>query len=127
MRFSMPEVHPYSKGCWQDSTSRDTSTRQGCIYEEEARSDAIHDSPGAWPNVRSPKTLFCPFYVKFHTRAFLQALKVHLLKTTAVKENLLPIRRTNETKAPVPNDTFDRTLHRHLDYLSDLPARQVNI
>ena len=32
----MREVHPYSKGCWQDSTSDDTSARQGWIKGEDS-------------------------------------------------------------------------------------------
>jgi hypothetical protein len=51
----------------------------------------------------------------------MQAFKGYLLKTSLVKEDLLPIRRANETKAPVPNDTFDSSLHRHLDYVRELP------
>jgi hypothetical protein len=69
------------------------------------------------PDVRSPWALFTPFHLKFHSVAFLQTIKVHLLKTTAVKENLLPIGGANETKAPIPNDTLDFALHRHLDYV----------
>jgi len=69
------------------------------------------------PNVRSPWALFTPFQLKFHSLAFPQTIKVHLLKTIAVKENLLPIRGANETKAPIPNDTFDFALHGHLDYV----------
>jgi len=56
-------------------------------------------------------------HLKFHSVAFLQTIKVHLLKTTAVKENLLPIRGANETKTPIPDDTFDCALHRNLDYV----------
>jgi hypothetical protein len=51
----------------------------------------------------------------------LQALKGYLLKTIAVKEYLFPIRGANETIAPIPNDTFDCPLHKHLDYVRDLP------
>jgi hypothetical protein len=69
------------------------------------------------PDVRSPWALFTPFQLKFHSLAFLQTIKVHLLKTTAVKENLLPIRGVNETETPIPNDTFDFALHGHLDYV----------
>jgi hypothetical protein len=68
------------------------------------------NSPSALPNVRSPWALFTLLYLKFHGRAFLQTIKVHLLKTIAVKENLLPIRGANETKAPITNDTFDCSL-----------------
>jgi hypothetical protein len=85
------------------------------------------NSPSARPNVYSPWALFSLFYLKFHRLASLQTIKVHLLKTTAVKENLLPIRYENETKAPIPDDMFDRTPHKHLDYVSDLPDRSVNI
>jgi hypothetical protein len=69
------------------------------------------------PNVRSPWALFTPFQLKVHSLAFLQTIKVHLLKTIAVKENLLPIRGANEPKAPIPNDSFDCALHRRLDYV----------
>jgi len=75
----------------------------------------FENSPSALPNVRSPLALITLLYLKFHTRAFLQALKGYLLKTIAVKENLLPIRGANETKAPISNDTFDRTPNKHLD------------
>jgi len=57
------------------------------------------------------------FHLKFHSLAFLQTIKVHLMKALAVKENLLPIRGVNETKTPIPNDTLDCALHRHLDYV----------
>ena len=80
----------------------------------------IENSPSALPNVRSPWALFTLFYLKFHSRAFLQAIKVYLLKTITVKEHLLPIRGADETKAPISNDTFHCSLHRHLDYRSDL-------
>jgi hypothetical protein len=49
------------------------------------------NSPSARPNVRSPWALFTLLYLKFHGQAFLQTIKVHLLKTVAVKENLSPI------------------------------------
>jgi hypothetical protein len=49
------------------------------------------NSPSARPNVRSPWALFTLLYLKFHSHAFLQTIKVHLLKTIAVKENLMPI------------------------------------
>jgi len=49
------------------------------------------NSPSTLPNVRSPWALFTLLNLKFHSRAFLQTIKVHLLKTIAVKENLLPI------------------------------------
>jgi len=75
----------------------------------------FENSPSARPNVYSPWALFSLFNLKFHSLASLQTIKVHLLKTTAVKEHLFPIRCENETKALVPNDFFDRTLHRHLD------------
>jgi len=58
----------------------------------------------------------------------MQAFKGYLLKTSSVKEYLLPIRSANESKAPVPSDTFDSSVHRHLDYvrdLSDSPSTQV--
>jgi hypothetical protein len=75
------------------------------------------NSPSALPNVRGPWAFFTLLYLKFHSRTFLQTLKVYLLKTVAVKENLLSIRGANETKAPIPNDTFDCSLHGHLDYV----------
>ena len=34
----------YSKGCWQDSTSADTSVRQGWIYGEGSRPDTQDES-----------------------------------------------------------------------------------
>jgi hypothetical protein len=77
----------YSEGRWQDNTSPDTSARQARTYSGEA---SLDHRTGSY--IRSPWTFFSPFYLKFHIRAFLQALKGYLLKTTAVKENLLPIR-----------------------------------
>ena len=112
----------HSKAFWQESTSGDTSTRHGWIYSGEASSDHRTES-----YVGSPWALCTLLYLKFHGRAFFQTLKDHSLKTIAVEEDFLPIRCENETKAPIPNHMFDRTLHRHLDYVKTLPDGSVNI
>jgi hypothetical protein len=78
------------EGFWAGKYVRSHFCQAGiCCWD--ASSDSIGESPSAWSNVRSPWALFTLFYLKFHTRAFLQTFKVHLLKTIAVKEDLLPI------------------------------------
>jgi hypothetical protein len=57
----------------------------------------------------------------------MQVLEGYLLETSPVEEYLLPIRTANETKGPIPNETFDCSLHRHLGYVSDFPDMPVHI
>ncbi len=67
------------------------------------------------PDAGSPWSLLAALQLKFHRLAFLQSIEVELLKAAAMKEYLLPIRRTNKSKPAVADDALNCALHRHLD------------
>ena len=63
------------------------------------------------------KPLIASLHLKFDVLALVKALKVELLETAAVEENLLPISSADKSESAVANNSFDCPLHSHLDIL----------
>jgi len=66
-------------------------------------------------NADSPWSFLAALHLKFNRFAFLQPIKVELLKAAPMEEHLLAISRTNEPESAVTDDSLDCALHRHLD------------
>lgn len=79
------------------------------------------------PDVRSSWALIPALHFKLNCLAFLQAIKIQLLKTTAMKEYLLSVRGLNKSKSAVADDSLNCALHRHLDCVRNLRGEPISI
>ncbi len=67
-------------------------------------------------DVRGSRAFLAALHLEFNDLAFLQSIKVQLLKTAAVKEYFLAVGGPNKPETTVSDDTLDCALHRHLDW-----------
>jgi len=79
------------------------------------------------PDVRSSWALIPALHFKLNCLAFLQAIKIQLLKTAAMKEYLLSVRGPDKSKSAVADNSLNCALHRHLDCVWNLRGGSINI
>ena len=64
------------------------------------------------PHVDGPWTFFPSFHFELDVLAFLEPVKIQVLQSTAVEENLLTFRRLDKPESTITNNSFDGSLHR---------------
>jgi len=80
-----------------------------------------------WPYINGPRTFFPPFHFELDVLAFFQPVKIQVLQSTPVEENLLPFRGFDEPESPITNDSLDSSLHRFPRSAStDTPSLQFD-
>jgi hypothetical protein len=79
------------------------------------------------PDVRSSGALIPALHFKLNCLAFLQVVKIQLLKTAAMKEYLLSVRGPDKSKSAVADNSLNCALHRHLDCVWNLRGGSINI
>jgi hypothetical protein len=68
-----------------------------------------------WPYIDGPWTFFPSFHFELDVLAFFEPVKIQVLQSTAVEENLLAFRGFDEPESAITNNSLDSSLHRSPD------------
>lgn len=65
-----------------------------------------------WPYIDGPWTFFPSFHFELDVLAFFEPVKIQVLQSTAVEENLLTLGGLDKSESTITNNSLDSSLHR---------------